>query len=64
MSPEIDNSIFKAVILTTCFMYVVFRLVEYLVCEINQTIPKISWKKVRKINGVAYFNLGLCSKTY
>ena len=29
-TPEIDNNIFKAVTLTTGFLNVVFRLVEYL----------------------------------
>ena len=63
MSLEMDNNMFKAATLTTWFMYVVFRLVKYLVCEIKLNNTKISWKK-RKINGLSYFNLGLYSKTY
>ena len=64
MSPEIDDNIFKAVTLTNWFMYVVFREVEYLVCEIKPNNTKnFLWKKTRKINGVVYFNLWLSSKT-
>ena len=39
---EMDNNIFKAATLTTWFMYVVFRLVKYLVCEIKLNNTKIS----------------------
>ena len=42
MSLEIDNNIFKAVALTTWFMYVVYRLVKYLVCEIKLNNTKRS----------------------
>ena len=42
MSLEIDNNIFKAVTLTTWFMYVVYRLVKYLVCEIKLNNTKRS----------------------
>ena len=48
MSLEIDNNIFKAVTLTTSFMYVVLRLVKYLVCEIKVNNTKVSWKKQGK----------------
>ena len=40
MSPEIDKNIFKPVTLTNWFMYVLFRLVEYLVCEIKPNHTK------------------------
>ena len=42
MPLEIDNNIFKVVTLTTWFMYVVFRLVKYLVYEIKLNNTKIS----------------------
>ena len=42
MSLEMDNNIFKAATLTTWFMYVMFRLVIYLVCEIKLNDTKIS----------------------
>ena len=40
MSPEIDKNIFKPVTLTNCFIYVLFRLVEYLVYEIKPNHTK------------------------
>ena len=39
---EMDNNIFTAATLTTWFMYVVFRLVKYLVYEIKLNNTKIS----------------------
>ena len=65
ISPEIDNNIFTAVILTTWFIYVLFRLVEYLVWKIEpNNVKNFLEKTEKKINDVAYFNLRFSSKTY
>ena len=45
-------------------MCVVFRLMKYLVREIKLNNTKNFMKKTSKINGVAYFNLGLSNKIY